>query len=222
MRTDVVQSETDVNKSANIIAGALKFAVAKRKTLQAIDERVNMTAPRTIQNAIRNKKAIDEVAERYVEKQAGIIAGALKLGVAKKKIEAAKKRQQVEQIKVLYKPITSLQTGAAAAVDKPKIDMVEVRQKNLKSMLNTQIKNFTKKQVINEYLTEFPIQRTSAPLIDPRQEQINAIDKISDVIKTKLAKKQYEKTKQTAKRDAASKVIGKFYRKSLEDRGIYV
>ena len=41
-------------------------------------------------------------------------------------------------------------------------------------------------------------------------------------MKMKLAQKQYEKKKQTAKRDAASKVIGRFYRKSLEDRGIYL
>jgi hypothetical protein len=100
--------------------------------------------------------------------------------------------------------------------------MLKVRQQNLKSMLNTQIQNFTKKQVIDEYLTEFPIQRTPAPLIDPRQQQINAIDKISDVIKMKLAQKDYQKKKQTAKRDAASKIIGRFYRKSLEDRGIYL
>ena len=141
------------------------------------------------------------------------------------------RRQRAQEIKnrytSLYPPTTSLQAvnvDVANPMTKPRTDIIKVKQQNLKSMLNKQIQEFGKKQMLKEHLTQFPLQRTPAAAlsIDPRQQQINAIDKISEVMKTKLLQKQYQKKKETAKRDNASRVIGRFYRNSLEARGIYL
>ena len=59
--------------------------VSVSKILKAEKDYKNTNA-NIIQNAFRNKKAINEVAKRYTEKQAGIIAGALRLAVAKRKV----------------------------------------------------------------------------------------------------------------------------------------